>query len=284
MKNAIEIHNLCKQYPGFMLDNVSFSVPRGLCCGFVGPNGAGKTTTLKAMLGMVHKDAGEINLLGAPDGDIEAKEKIGVMFDQPYFQEDWTPLDIERGISPFYRDWNSNEYRQYLSHFDLDPKKRFKDFSRGMKMKLAMAVNLSHNAELLLLDEPTGGLDPVARDEVLDLLRGYLQKETRTILFSTHITSDLERIADTIVYISGGQVSFSGEKDELVAKHCVVRGGKLPENKKKHAIGLREYSGGYECLMEVEHIGGLPADAITERATIDDVVVYMERRPKCLIS
>jgi len=280
MGNAIEIKNLCKSYPGFALKNVSFSVPNGLCCGFVGPNGAGKTTTLKSMLGMTLKDSGEISLLGKPDNDLTAKEDLGVMFDQPYFQEDWTPLDVEKGIRPFYRSWDSGEYRGYLSRFELDPKKKFKDFSRGMKMKLAMAVHLSHNAKLLLLDEPTGGLDPVARDELLDIMREYMVKDERTVLFSTHITSDLERIADLIVYISNGEVSFCGEKDELKSGYCVVRGGKLPDDKRKYAIGAREHSNGYECLMAMENIGGLPPDTLTERATIDDVVVYMERRAK----
>ena len=280
MNNAIEIKNLCKQYPGFALNNVSFSIPRGVCCGFIGKNGAGKTTTLKAMLGMVHKSDGEILLLGKSDGDTTTKEKIGAMFDRPYFQEDWTPLDIEKGLSPFYRDWDSNEYRKYLSRFELDPHKKFKDFSRGMGMKLSLAVNLSHKAELLLLDEPTGGLDPVAREEILDIMREYLLDDKRTILFSTHITSDLERIADMIVYISNGAIVYCGDKDELVSRHCVVRGGKLPEEKRKFAIGLREHGNGYECLMEVDNIGGLSSDAVTERATIDDVFVYMERDNK----
>jgi len=280
MGNAIQISKLCKQYPGFTLNNVSFTVPYGLCCGFVGPNGAGKTTTLKAMLGMIIKDSGEIRLLGKPDNDITAKEDIGVMFDQPYFQEDWTPFDVEKGIKPFYRSWDADEYHKYLSRFELDPKKKFKDFSRGMKMKLAMAVHLSHNAKLLLLDEPTGGLDPVARDELLDIMREYMLKDERTVLFSTHITSDLERIADLIVYISNGCVSFCGEKDELTSRYCVVRGGKLPAEKRKSAIGLREHGNGFECLMEVANIGGLPPEAITERATIDDVIVYMERSSK----
>ncbi|MCL2604639.1 MAG: ABC transporter ATP-binding protein [Defluviitaleaceae bacterium] len=280
MGNAIEIKNLCKEYPGFALKDVSFSVPSGLCCGFVGPNGAGKTTTLKAMLGMVHKSGGEIRLLGKADGDVTAKEDIGVMFDQPYFQEDWTPLDIEKGIKPFYRGWDGGQYRKYLAQFGLDPKKKFKDFSRGMKMKLSFAVHLSHGAKLLILDEPTSGLDPVARDEMLDIMREHLVEEDRTILFSTHITSDLERIADMIVYISGGSISFSGDKDELVSRHCVVRGGRLPEEKRRYAIGIREYKDGYECLMETDNIGGLPPDAVTERATIGDVVVYMERRSR----
>ncbi len=156
----------------------------------------------------------------------------------------------------------------------------FKQFSRGMKMRLAMAVNLSHDAKLLLLDEPTGGLDPVARDEGLDLMREYLIKEDRTILFSTHITGDLDRISDLIVYISRGRVSFCGERDEMLAKYCVVRGGKLPQEKKKYAIGMREHANGFECLMEVANIGGLPSGVSTERATIDDVIVFMERGSK----
>jgi len=280
MNNAIEIKGLCKRYTGFELNGVSFGVPYGLCCGFVGPNGAGKTTTLKAMMGMINKDKGEISLLGKRDGDVSAKEDIGVMFDQPYFQEDWTPLDIEKGISPFYRSWDSDEYHKYLKRFELDAGKKFKSFSRGMKMKLGLAVHLSHDAKLLLLDEPTGGLDPVARDEMLDIMREYMVKDGRTILFSTHITSDLERIADMIIYISRGKISFCGEKDALTSKYCVVRGGKLPDNKRKNAIGLRENNSGYECIMAIENIGGLPPDAVTERATIDDVVIYMERSGK----
>lgn len=280
MGNAIEVSNLCKEYRGFALKNISFSVPEGLCCGFVGPNGAGKTTVLKAMTGMILKSSGEICLLGRPNDDVKVKEEIGIVFDQPYFQESWTPLDIERSIKPFYPNWDDGEYQKYLSRFELDSKKKYKDFSRGMKMKLAMAVHLSHNARLLLLDEPTSGLDPASRDELIDIMREYLVSEGRTILFSTHITSDLEHIADLIVYISQGSLLFCGEKDELTVSYCMVRGGRLPEEKRKFAIGLREHDNGYECLMELAHIDGLPLDTITERAAIDDVIVHMERKEK----
>lgn len=280
MGNAIEVFDLCKKYQGFALKNISFSVPEGLCCGFVGPNGAGKTTVMKAMVGMVLKSSGEIHLLGKSGDDVKVKEEMGIVFDQPYFQESWTPLDIERSISPFYHSWNSSEYRNYLSRFALDPKKKYKDFSRGMKMKLAMAVHLSHNARLLLLDEPTSGLDPASRDELIDIMREYLVAEGRTILFSTHITGDLEHIADLVVYISQGSLLFCGEKEELTALYCMVRGGRLPEEKRKFAIGLREHDSGYECLMELAHIDGLPLDTITERATIEDVIVHMERKKK----
>jgi len=280
MDNAIEIQGLHKQFPGFALRDICFDVPKGHICGFVGPNGAGKTTTLKLMMDMMRPDQGSIKLLGKPAGNAEVKQRISVMFDRPHYQESWTALDIEKGLSPFYPLWNTSRFHRYLSDFDLDPQKKFKDFSRGMKMKLAMAVSLSHEAELLLLDEPTGGLDPVARVEILDILQTYMLKENRTILFSTHITSDLERIADLIVYISKGEISFSGEKDALVAAYVVVRGSYLTDEKRTAAIGLREHSAGFECLMKIDDIGGLSGDAVVEKASIDDVVVFMERESR----
>lgn len=277
MDNAIEVRGLCKQYSGFALNDINFCVPEGFCCGLVGPNGAGKTTILKAMTGMIKADSGEIYLLNRPC-DAPVREELGILFDQPYFQEDWTPLNIERSIKPFYRNWDTVIYQDLLDRFSLDPRKKFKKFSNGMKQKLAMAVHLSHKSKLLLLDEPTSGLDPAARDEMLDLMREYLLKEGRTILFSTHITSDLEHLADFIVYISHGNLIFSGEKEEFTDSYCIVRGRKIPEKKRKDAIGLREYSSGFECLMELSKVGGLPKDAVTERAAIHDVIVFMERR------
>ena len=280
MNNAIEVQGLCKNYPGFSLKNVSFAVPEGLCCGFVGPNGAGKTTTLRIRAGLAAPDSGEVRLLGKPAEDVSVREEIGILFEQPYFQEDWTPLDIEKIIRPFYRSWDSGQYRSYLSRFGIASGKKTKRLSRGMKQKLALAVHLSHNARMLLMDEPAGGLDPAARDEMLEILREYLIPEKRTVLFSTHITGDLERIADCIVYISNGAVSYCGDKEELTSSYCVVRGERLPEEKSAYAIGLRRSAVGYECLMALSHIGGLPADTVTEAAAIGDVIVYMERNGK----
>lgn len=280
MNNAIEVYDLCKTYPGFALKNVSFTVPEGLCCGFVGPNGAGKSTTLKILAGLTFPDSGEARLLGRPCSDPAAREETAILFDQPCFQADWTPADIEKNLRPFYPTWDGARYRNCLTRFGLDRGKKFKNLSRGMKQKLAMAVHLSHHTRVLLLDEPMGGLDPAARDELLDIFREYMVPENRTILFSTHITGELERIADKIVYIHDGTISYEGDTDKLTSSYCMVRGGELPAEKHKYAIGMRQTDSGFECLMALEHIGGLPAGVVTENASVNDVIVYMERNEK----
>lgn len=280
MNNAIEVRNLCKSYPGFALKDISFAVPQGLCCGFVGVNGAGKSTTLRIMANLAYPDSGEVRLLGRPSRDPFTKEETAFLFEQPYFQEDWTPGDIEKALRPFYRSWDGARYRDCLGRFGLDRKKKFKNMSRGMKQKLAMAVHLSRQTRILLLDEPTGGLDPAARDELLDIFREYMVPEDRTILFSTHITGDLERIADWIVYIRDGAIAYQGGREELLSSYCMVRGRSLPPEKQKYALGLRRTDSGYECLMALEHIGGLPSGTVTESPSIGDVIVYMERNEK----
>lgn len=280
MNNAVEINNLTKKYKTFLLDNISFSVPSGFISGFIGQNGAGKTTTMKLMLNMVLKNSGEIKILGKSNDDITLKEDIGVLFDQPYFQEDWTPIDIEKAMRPFYKRWDNSAYHKYLQRFSLNPKQKYKTMSRGMKMKLGMAVTLSHDAKLLLLDEPTSGLDPVVRDEMLDIFRDYMVEENRSIFFSTHITSDLEKIADYITYIHEGQIIYSGLKDELVEKYCLIRGGNedLPQVKRKSIIGLREHVGGFDGMIEITEVGGFPSGVITETVSLDDIMVHMNRK------
>ncbi len=279
MNNVIEILNLRKEHKSFLLDSISFSVPSGFVCGFIGENGAGKTTTLKLILGMVRKDGGSIKLFGKAADDVSLKEDISVLFEQPYYQEDWTPIDVEKSMSPFYKKWSSKAFHQYLEQFSLNPEQKYKTMSRGMKMKLGMAVTLAHDAKLLLLDEPTSGLDPVGREEMLEILRDYMVLENRTIFFSTHITSDLEKIADYITYIQNGKILYSGLKDELIEKYCLVKGGTgdLPQSKRKQVFGLREYPGGFDGMIEIKDIAGFPASVITETVSLDDIMVRMSK-------
>lgn len=279
MNNVIEISNLRKQYKNFLLDDISFSVPSGFVCGFIGENGAGKTTVLKLILGMAIKDGGSIKVFGKPADDVSLKEEIGVLFEQPYYQEDWTPVDIERALRPFYRKWSSSAFHQYLERFSLDPKQKYQTMSRGMKMKLGMAVTLAHDAKLLLLDEPTSGLDPVGRNEMMEIFRDYMVKENRTIFFSTHITGDLEKIADYITYIKNGRILYSGLKDELIEKYCLIRGGigDLPQSKRKQVFGLREHPSGFDGMIQTKDIAGFPASVITETVSLDDIMVRMSK-------
>lgn len=279
MNHVIQVSGLKKQYKNFLLDNIDFSVPRGFVGGFIGENGAGKTTTLKLVLGMAMKDGGSIKLFGKPAEDVSLKEDIGVLFEQPYYQEDWTPLDIEKAMRPFYKKWSSTTFHQYLQRFSLDPEQKYKTMSRGMKMKLGIAVTLAHDAKLLLLDEPTSGLDPVARDEMLEIFRDYMVEEGRTIFFSTHITSDLEKIADYIIYIQNGRILYSGLTEDLLEKYCLIRGGSgdLPQSKRKQVFGLREHPNGFDGMIETKDIAGFPASVIAETVSLDDIMIRMSR-------
>lgn len=277
MNSAIEISGLRKQYKNFLLDDISFSVPSGFVSGFIGENGAGKTTALKLILGMARKDGGSIRLFGRPADDVLLKEDIGILFEQPYYQEDWTPDDIEKAMRPFYKKWSSTLFYQYLKQFSLNPGQKYKTMSRGMKMKLGVAAALAHHAKLLLLDEPTSGMDPAGRGEMLEIFRAYMAEENRTIFFSTHITSDLEKIADYITYIKNGRILYSGLKDELIEKYCLIRGGigDLPQSKRRQVYGLREHSGGFDGMIEMKDIAGFPRRVIMETVSLDDIMVRM---------
>ncbi len=199
MNNAIEVKNLRKNYKDFSLKDISFSSPTGYIMGFVGQNGAGKTTTIRLMLNMTDRAGGEISLLGMDNlrDEQRIKQDVGVVLDEIYFVNNWSVREVEQALKPFYDHWNRALYSQYTQQFRLPLDKKVKDLSRGMRMKLMLAVAMSHDAKLLILDEPTSGLDPVARDELLQILRDYIDEE-KSILFSTHNTTDLERIADYI--------------------------------------------------------------------------------------
>lgn len=224
-ENAIEIEGLTKRYDGFTLDNVSFRVPRGSIMGFIGQNGAGKTTTIKAILNIIRKDAGTIRLLGMDSirDEMEIKKNIAVVFDELPFHEAFSALQMERVLSDVYSGWDHEVYMGYLERLSLPKKKKIGKFSKGMKMKLQIACALSHGAQLLVMDEATTGLDPVVRNEILGIFLEYLQDESHSILMSSHITSDLEKVADSITYIDKGKILLSGYKDDLLESHGVIK-------------------------------------------------------------
>jgi ABC-2 type transport system ATP-binding protein len=253
----------------------------GYIMGFVGQNGAGKTTTIRLILNMMERDGGEVNIFGLNNVQDEQKIKqdIAVVFDDVYFVDNWKVQEVERAVKPFYSNWSSKLYNEYVSSFHLPLNKKVKELSRGMKMKLMLAVALSHEAKLLILDEPTSGLDPVARDELLDILGKYISDGQKSILFSTHITSDLEKIADYITLIDHGSIFYSGTKDDLLESFCIVRGGPhdLTEELKKNIIGLTTNIAGFAGLLPASEAKHLAPGIVTETPAIDEILVAISK-------
>lgn len=225
MDNIIEIKNLTKEYPGFKLDNISFNIPKGSIMGLIGENGAGKTTTIKLILNIISKDKGKIKIFDKDNilKEIEVKEDIGVVLDDSFLSLYLSVTDINKIMKNFYNNWDSDLYFSYLKQFDLENKKIIKDFSSGMKMKLKIAIALAHHPKLLILDEPTSGLDPIFRNELLNIFRDFVSDDEHSILFSTHITSDLEHVADYITFIHQGKIIFSLDKDVLTDEFGLVK-------------------------------------------------------------
>ena len=277
MNNVLEVRGLCKNYGSFALNEVSFDVPRGFITGFIGPNGSGKTTTLKLILSVIRADSGRVNGIGCHD--TPQNEEIGVVLDTPMYVDDWTVGEVEKAISPFYREWDKKTFAGYINKFGLEPKKKVKELSRGMKVKLQIAAAFSHHAKFLLLDEPTSGLDPVARDEICDLLREFVTDEDKSVMFSTHITSDLEKTADYITFILNGRIVFTGAKEDLLEKYARVTGGlgDLNVKQKKSVVGYREHGTGFEGMIETVDIGTLPKDVLTEEISLDEIIIFMNK-------
>lgn len=284
MENILEIKGLCKKYDGFALQDVSFSLPRGYIMGFVGQNGSGKTTTIRSILNMAQKDSGKITVFGLDSvtDTITIKERLGVVFDSLYLAEHLNVKQIERQLKPFYKDWDSAEFARRIKEFDLPDNRPAGEFSKGMKMKLMIAVALSHKAELIILDEPTSGLDPVARDELLDILAEYIEDENRGVLFSTHITADVERIADYVTILHTGKVWFTGTKDALTERYVIIKGdaAELPQSAREKCIGFHNYRNGFEAMFPAEDAALLPDVIDTEKASIDEILVYIAKEDK----
>lgn len=283
IRNVIEVKNVTKDYGDFIIDNISFAVPEGSVCGFIGQNGAGKTTTIKAILDVINVDAGEIFVFGQ-DVKIDSarlREDIGVVFDEMGFHEFMTGKDINIMMKNIYKNWDENVFFEYLKKFSLPSKKPCGDFSRGMRMKLQIAVALSHNAKLLIMDEPTSGLDPIVRNEMLQIFREYVIEEDHTILLSSHITGDLEKLADEVVFINGGRIVLAGNKDEILEKDGLLKCKKDE---------LRDISDELIVHTEVETFGvtvlvndknacaKLYPQMVIEQASLEDIMLFYVSR------
>lgn len=227
MENILELQQICKSFPksNFILDKLSFSLPYGAILGFVGENGAGKTTTIGCILNTVRKDSGMVKLFGKEmrDIDTDIREKIGVVYDGDNFPSFWTAKQLSQVMEGIYTQWDNALFQKYLEDFHLPVKQKIKNYSRGMTMKLAIAVALSHHPQLLILDEATSGLDPIMRDEMLDVFLEFVQEESHSILLSSHITSDLEKVADYITFIHNGKLIMTASKNDLVYNYAVMR-------------------------------------------------------------
>lgn len=281
MHSALELAGVSKRFPGFYLDNLSFTLPQGYIMGLVGPNGAGKTTTIQLIMDMLKPDAGQIQVFGLDlkGHELQIKENVGVVFDSLMFVDGWTVNDTERIISPFYNRWNAKCFAELVQQFDLPRKKQIGTFSRGMQMKLMLACALSHDARLLILDEPTSGLDAVTRDQLSEILQNYIRNGDRSVLFSTHISSDLERIADYITFIRDGKLFFTGSLEDLMESFCLIKGkpGQLTAELEAKILGLRATDMGFEGLIKADQAWEF-GDVLIDQPSLDDVVVYASKK------
>lgn len=281
MENILEIKSLRKEYnKGFTLNNISFALPYGYIMGLIGPNGAGKTTTIKLIMNLLRRNSGEIKIFGKDnrEHEMEIKSRIGFVYDTPTFYEHLTLKQMKSIIAPFYKSWDEAIFQRYMKEFELSLKAKISTLSRGMHMKFALALALSHHAEFIIMDEPTSGLDPVFRRELLDILSSLIQDERKSILFSTHVTSDLERIADYITFIHKGEVVFSRTRDEVFENYGIVKGGKelLTAENDSLFTGVREHQYGIEALTSnlPEARKKFKDGVVIEKATLEDIMFY----------
>ena len=275
MTNALTVSGLTKTYPDFVLDQVSFSVPSGSIVGLIGENGAGKSTTINAALGLIQKEAGQVSVLGREGLDGDTKEEIGVVFDGSNYPEILSPRKLNGVMRNIYRSWDETAYFRLLKQFSLPPDKLLKQFSKGMKMKLAISAALAHKPRLLILDEATAGLDPVIRDEILDILLDFIQDEEHSVFFSSHITSDIQKIADYVVLIHQGKIVFEEEKDVLLDQYGILRCGKGTEVERPDYIVRRETGVSAEYLVRDRAAAGRKyPKAVADAASLEDIMLF----------
>ena len=283
MDDILKVENLNKSYKNFSLTDVTFSLPEGCITGFIGINGAGKTTTLRTILGLTQKTSGNIQIFGL-DMEKNAKQiknRIGVVLDDGCFYDELSLAEMKSIIASVYTTWSEQDFKHYMDMFALEPKQKISTLSKGMKMKYALALALSHNAELLIMDEPTSGLDPLIRSQLLKVLTDYMENGGKGVFFSTHITSDLDKIADMLIMINNGHIVFQEEKDFLLDNYRIVKGDAklLTSDMRKLFLNVTETTFGFTGITKhAAEIQTVLSDAIIERPTIEDIMLANTER------
>lgn len=284
-ENVIEVNGITKKYDGFLLDNVSFNVAKGSIMGFIGQNGSGKSTTINAILNIIRTDSGNIKVFGMDNRkhETEIKKYISAVFDELPFHDELNADALNKIFRDIYFEWNSEIFKSYLDRFQLPRKKKFGQFSKGMKMKLQIAAALSHNAKLLILDEATTGLDPVIRNEILDIFLEFLQDEENSVFMSSHITTDIEKVADSVTFIDKGKILLSGFKDDILNSHGVIKCSKSDFNEieKSDFISARVTDFGAEVLISdrkkaLQKYSG----AIIDPTTLEEIMLFYVNQNK----
>lgn len=278
MNTALTITGLTKKYSNFVLDNISFNIPSGSIVGLIGENGAGKSTTINSILGLIKKDSGKITVLGhdIDTFDCAVKEKIGVVFDGSNFSEELTPAKLSKVLRDIYSSWEQSYFNRLLDQLNIPATKKIKTFSKGMKMKLSIAVAFAHHPQLLILDEATSGLDPIVRDDILDMFLEFVQDEEHSILVSSHITSDLEKVADYIVFIHTGKIIFCEPKDELLEHYGIIKCGSAQFDAidKNDIVTYRKQDYEWQVLVaNREKVAKKYPKAMVIPATIDEIML-----------
>ncbi|MDP4161218.1 MAG: ABC transporter ATP-binding protein [Bacillota bacterium] len=281
--NILTVDKLTKHFKDFTLQNVSFQLPRGYVMGFIGPNGSGKSTTIKLILNLLHKDRGQIKVFGLDnlDHELAIKDRLAFVLDENHYYEELSIRDMARIVASFYKHWEPQTFEKCLKDFELNPKQKIKKLSKGMKMKFSLAVALSHGAELLIMDEPTAGLDPMVRSELLEILTALIQDERKSVFFSTHITSDLDKIADFVTFIHHGELVLSAPKDDILEKYGIIKGSNdlFDEESRSLFVGIKTNKFGFEGLVRDRERAQrcYKERAIVERPTLEDIMLYTVR-------
>lgn len=278
MKDVLEVNNLKKELGSFSIEQLTFSLKEGCITGFIGVNGSGKTTTIKTILGLYPKDGGSIKFFGKEmkKNEYEIKNRIGVVLDEGYFYEEMTLKEMKSIIAPAYTNWDESVFLNYINRFNLKLDQKIATLSKGMRMKFAITLALSHHADLLIMDEPTSGLDPLIRNELMEILLDFMEEEGKSVFFSTHITSDLEKVADMLILIDNGKIVFNESKDELLERHALIKGDNslIDEHSTKLFLRLRQTPFGFEGITnKVDQVCEQMKDIIIERPTIEDVML-----------